>query len=387
MADSAIQRYGDYIDKAKEYINTYNPNETVNYNDSRLTNIKNEEKQKENQTENNYNEMINNSNTFYEQQIQNSKEWAEKQQQIQQENTDFAIEKINQEKEKSEKDYTKEQKGSYVDYQKASSNYGINAEQMALTGLNNAGYSETTKASMFNTYQNRVAIAREGFNQAVQNYNNSIKEAQLANNSTLAEISYKSLQEQLELSLQGFQYKNSLLQAKQEQLNVINTRYDNKYQNVLSQINQEISNRQNLYNTYSGAVQDYNKLLENTRQFNEEMGLKRQQFNEEMAYQREQDRRDEERWKKEYELSKAKTYNSLSNQLSVTDTNNSTKYNNYSNMVTQVKKDIDSIYKDYSGNFKDSAINIVVDKLNTGYNSGEISKEELKELLNKLNVQ
>lgn len=367
----------------------------VDYNDERLTGIKEEQENKESQTEKNYNEMINNSDAFYQQQIQNSKEWAEKQQQIQQENTNFAIEKVNQEKEKVEKDYTKEQKGSYVDYQKASNNYGVNAEQMALTGLNNSGYSETTKASMFNTYQNRIAVAREGFNQAIQNYNNSIKEAQLANNSALAEISYKSLQEQLELSLQGFQYKNSLIQAKQEQLNVIGNRYDNKYQNMLNQINNEIETKRETDQFNEEKELKLKQLQQEYDQWVAEMQANQKQREEEskqawakINLQEQQLKQSKAQWEKEYELSKAKTYNSTSSQLSVSDSIRSgSKYSNYNNMVTQVKKDLDSIYKDYSGNFKNNAVNIVIDRLNTGYNNGEISKAELKELLNKIGIQ
>ena len=277
MTDSTMQAYEDYINKANKYVNSYNPNETVNYNDERLTGIKAEQTQKEAEINNNYNNMINESNKFYQDQINASKEWAQKQSELQQQNTDFAIEKINQEKDKAQKDYTKEQKASYVDYQKQTNKYGVNAEQMAASGLSNSGYSESSNVSMYNTYQNRVATARESYNQAVLNYNNSFKEAQLANNSKLAEISYNALQQQLEISLQGFQYKNSLLEVKTNQINQSNNRYDTKYQNVLAQINQEIANRQNLYSQYAGAIQDYNSLLEDIRQFNEQMDAQRAQ--------------------------------------------------------------------------------------------------------------
>ena len=298
MADSTMQAYEDYLNKAQEYVNNYNPDEKVNYNDERLLNVNTERAQQEANINKKYEDMINNSNKFYQDQINASKEYAQKQSEIQQQNTDFAIEKINQEKEQAGRDYTKEQKGAYTDYQKQTNQYGVNAEQMATSGLRNSGYSESSLASMYNTYQNRVATARDGYNRAVLNYDNAIKDATLANNSALAQIAYNALQQQLELSLQGFQYKNSLVEAKMNEINANNTRYDNKYQNVLAQINQEIANRQSLYNQYSGAITDYKKLVEDIRQFNERMAADkaqreeaRRQFEEQMAETRKQNER------------------------------------------------------------------------------------------------
>ena len=298
MADSTMQAYEDYLNKAQEYVNNYNPDEKVNYNDERLLNVNTERAQQEANINKTYEDMINNSNKFYQDQINASKEYAQKQSEIQQQNTDFAIEKINQEKEQAGKDYTKEQKGAYTDYQKQTNQYGVNAEQMAASGLNNSGFSESSLVSMYNTYQNRVATARDGYNRAVLNYDNAIKDATLANNSALAQIAYNALQQQLELSLQGFQYKNSLVEAKMNEINANNTRYDNKYQNVLAQINKEIANRQSLYNQYSGAITDYKKLVEDIRQFNEQMAAQRaqreeqiRQFNEQMAETRKQNER------------------------------------------------------------------------------------------------
>ena len=60
---------------------------------------------------------------------------------------------------------------------------------------------------MYNQYQIRVAIAKESYNLPVQNYDNKMAEERLANNSKFAEISYNSLQQELELSLKGFPYK------------------------------------------------------------------------------------------------------------------------------------------------------------------------------------
>ena len=118
LSDEMLSEFGEYIDKAKEYVKNYNPDEKVDYNDQRLLDVKNEQAQQEANINQTYENMINNSNQFYQDQINASKEYAEKQSELQQQNTDFAIEKINQEKEQTQKDYTKEQKASYSDYQK-----------------------------------------------------------------------------------------------------------------------------------------------------------------------------------------------------------------------------------------------------------------------------
>ena len=392
MAD-LMETYNGLINKANEYVKNYNPNETVDYNDKRLTDVKAEQTQKESEINQTYDNMINNSNKFYQDQIDASKEWAQKQGELQQANTNLAIEQINQQKEQTQKDYTKEQKASYTDYQKQVNDYGVNAEKMAAAGLNNTGYSETSKVSMYNTYQSRVATARDGLNKAILQYNNSIKEAQLANNSKLAEIYSNALQQQLELSLKGFQYKNSLIEAKINQINTNNTRYDNKYQNVLEQINQEIENRRNMYNIYSDAINSDRKLTESVKQFNQEMELKKQQFNEEMKYKREQAEQEQRRWEKEYALSKTKTYSSTSgsNGLYVKDSEISPEYNNIQEKMDKVyntlTNDLKTIYKGNSDDFKNKVNEMMESKITSyiqsQYQNGNITRSEAQSLFDR----
>lgn len=271
---------------------------SVNYQDERFKSVENEKVQKVQETENMYNNMINNTDKYYQDQINASKEWADKQSEIQQKKTDFLIEQTEQQKEKAEVDYTKEQKGAYTDYMKQSNMYGVNAEKLAASGLQNSGYSESSRVSMWNTYQNRYATAREGFNQAVLNYNNAIKEAQLANNEVLAQISYQALQNQLELSLQGFQYKNTLLQTKEQQINQVNETYYNRYQNVLSQVNAEIDRQMQIDKVNRDYELALKELNEKVRQSNlehdrwmKDFNEKHNQFEREMALkQKESDR-------------------------------------------------------------------------------------------------
>lgn len=227
----------------------------VNYDDERFNQVNQETNQAIANVNNMYENMQSQADKYYQDQIKAAEEYGNQQAQIQQANTDFAIEQINQQKEQAQKDYTKEQKGAYVDWQKQSNQYGVNAEQLATAGLRNTGYSESSQVSMYNTYQNRVSQARDTYNRAVLDYDNGIKEAQLTNNAKLAEIAYKSLQNKLELSLNGFQYQNKLLESQLAALNQERDRGYAKWQDVLKQINTEnaLKEEQRQFNTTINA--------------------------------------------------------------------------------------------------------------------------------------
>lgn len=242
-------------------------NYEINYDDERFTQVESEKDAALSELDKTYDGMISDSDRLVQQQVDATKAWEEKQTELQNEQTNFAIEQIEQQKEQAHKDYIKEQSGAYVDWRKQSNEYGVNAEEMASAGLTNTGYSESSQVSMYNTYQNRVAVARDSYNRAVLNYDNAIKDARLQNNAVLAEIAYNSLQQQLDLTLQGFQYKNTLIIQKADKETELNNMYHNWYQDVLAQVNNE------------------NALAEETRQFNEQMALEKEKF----QYQKDQD--------------------------------------------------------------------------------------------------
>ena len=212
---------------------------SVDYNDQRFKAVETEKQNKLSEANSMYNNMIANTDNRYNEMIQASKNYANEQTKNQQARTDFAIDEINQQKDQTKKDYTREQMGAYTDWQKQSNQYGANAEKLASSGLTNSGYSESSQVSMYNTYQNRIMQAKESYNQAVQNYNNKITEARLSNNEALAQIAYNALQSQLQLALEGFQYKNGLLQQQLSTQMSIDSDYYGRYQNVLAQINHE----------------------------------------------------------------------------------------------------------------------------------------------------
>lgn len=258
----------------------------INYNDSRFQQVNNEKANALNKVNSTYNEMMSNSDQNYQAIIDASKDYATQQQQFQQQQTDFAIEKVDQQKEQAEKDYQKEQKASYVDYQKVTNQYGANAEAMASQGMTNTGYSESSRIQAFTTYQNRYATARESYNRAVLEFENAKKEYTLANNSKLAEIAYNALQTQLETTLQQFQYKNTLLQAQLEAQRQTENDYYTRWQNVLSQMNTE------------------NSLAEQIRQYNESM-----------AYQKQRDAIEDAQWQKQFNASYGGSSGSSSTRL------------------------------------------------------------------------
>ena len=332
---SSIQsRYDDMIAQQRDIVDGYDGKLTVDPNDSRLTSVEAERQKAISGNNNTFNDMINESNKSYSNMIDSTQKYYdninstlqqsyEKQKEAQDAQTQATVDQINTQKERAERDYQKEQRGAYTDYQNQVNPYGVQAEQMASNGLNNSGYSESSRVSMYNSYQNRVATARQSLQDALVDYNAQIVSAKNANNTALAELWSNVYLKIAENALSGFQYKNQLEQSRLNTVqtitqnkisneNTLQSRYDTRYQNMLSQINQEISNKQNQYNTALSILQNDKKMQEDTRQFNENM-----------AYQRERDRVKDAQWQKEYNLSLQKYRTSLSNTRTVS--NNNTK--------------------------------------------------------------
>lgn len=254
---------------------TSTPNYDINYEDEQFKKV---EQAKETDLQANkdlYGGMIEDVDSYYQKLSDQALANADKMAGIQQENTDFAIKQIEQQKEKAQKDYTKEQSGAYTDWQKQSNQYGVKAEQMAMQGMTGTGFSETSQVSMYNAYQNRVAVARESLNELMMNYNNNIQQAILQNNSALAQIYNEANTKSLEILLQGFQYKNSLLTEQADKDLQLKQYYSTEWQNVLNQMNTE------------------NALAESVRQAQ----IQEEQWKEEQRVKQEQ-------WQKEYDLAK-----------------------------------------------------------------------------------
>lgn len=215
------------------------PNYEIDPNDSRITAVKDEGMKELSDHDKMANEIKGNTDKYFDGLKEGIADYKDEQTKLQNEQTALTIQGIEQNKADTKKDYLKEQSGAYVDWQKQSNEYGAKSEQMAASGLANTGYSESSQVSMYNQYQNRVAVARESYNRAVVAYDQKIAEAKLQNSSMLAEIAFNALQQELQLSLQQTQYNNQLLQELSSQRNAIKQSIWNRYQNVIDNINAE----------------------------------------------------------------------------------------------------------------------------------------------------
>lgn len=316
MAD-IYDEWSNLVNKANNYVANYNPNEQINMQDSRLTTIENQRGQDIINTQNEYNQMIGNTDQFYQNQINAAQASADAQAKAQQASTEQQIKEINQQREKTERDYQKEQRGAYTDYQKQVNEYGVNAEVMAARGLSGTGYSESSQVSMYNAYQQRVATARQSLADSQQNFDNLIAQANLSNDTRQAEIAAELAKQQAEYALQGFQYKNTLIESRQQQLNQLNSRYDARYNIMLGVMQDELQAKRQNFNTYSGVLQSNEELVQSMKKFNQEMEMKDRQWKAEMEMKDRQFAAQQAQWEKEYQLELQKLAQSSSSSRSV----------------------------------------------------------------------
>ena len=256
---------------------------SINYEDERFQDVKAEEKDALEEVQQTYDGMLDKAESFYEGKASEIDQWTQKQQTLQQEQTDFAVEQLQQQKDQAKKDYIKEQSGAYTDWKKQSSQHGVAAEQMAGAGLAGSGYSESSQVAMYTAYQSRVATARESFNQAVLTYDNAMKDARLQGSAAMAEIALQGFQQQLELSLQGFQYENQLIQQLLVQKQQTQDRYYGRWQDLLAQLNSEAALAEQIRQYNESMAFQQKEYEEGVRRFNEELAETQRQFNEQMA--------------------------------------------------------------------------------------------------------
>ena len=234
-----------------------------------------------------YEENYNNQVNSYDQLLNEQRNFVDEQTRVANENqqarTDYQIGLIDQQKEQAAKDTQKEVRGSYIDYMRETNRYGANRENLASNGMTNQGYTESLMASMYNTYQSRVATAKESLQKANQEYQNQINQALLENNATLAETALNALQQKMQLSLQGFEYKNTLYQKRLEYLQNL----DNTYYNRNQALNDNITTYQNAITSINQSQRDYDmkqkQFKEQVRQYNESLKEQKRQFDKEYA--------------------------------------------------------------------------------------------------------
>ena len=352
----------------------------IDYNDQRLTDVERESAQRKQEVTNNFNQMISERDAYTQQQQQNVENWAQQQTELQQAKTDQAINRINQSKEQGAKDYTREQKGAYTDYMKQSNQYGANAEMMARQGMSNSGYSESSQVSMWNAYQNRYATARESYQKAVTEWDNMIKDAELSNNETLANIAHQKLEQSVQLALEGFEYKNNLTIQRDSRIDEIENYYNNKYQEVLEQINREYEYEQQQKQYEEEQRRWQAEYEQKQREIEREYELKMQDF----ELRQQQMRNENAQWEKEYALKKQQTQASIRQLSSSGGYALSNNNNNNSNSTKTLTENAKRAYSEFQLGMHTPGLKnrLTLENFLQGYlNSGRLSKEEVQSII------
>lgn len=212
---------------------------SVNLDEKDLAKVESQKSEALNDLNKTYDGMVDDYTAKTDQLINESKNWVDTQTKLQEDRLGLEIEEIENQKADAKKDYLKEQSGAYKDWQKQSNKYGAEAERQASMGMANSGYSESSQVAMYTAYQNRVAAAREAFVRADTSYNLLMSRAKLQNDTLLAEIAHKGLQEQLTLAIESMQYKNSLLIQKSSEKRAIDSDYHTRWMNMYSQMKQQ----------------------------------------------------------------------------------------------------------------------------------------------------
>lgn len=348
----------------------------VNYDDERFKQVENEKQSELDKYNQTYDNLINERNNFTNQQQQLVDQWENTQKDIANQNLQYQKDLIEQQRNKTEKEYQNEAKASYIDYQKEVDKYGVSRENVTANGLSNSGYAESSKVDMYNTYQNRLATARKSLEDAGIEFDNAIREAQMSNNETLAQNALTALQNKLNIALEGFNYKTEQENNKLNWNNTINNTYYNRYQDVEDQINYE------------------NEQAEAIRQWNEQMAFQKQQA--ELAQQQ---------WEREFALQQQQAaaqqrayaqqqayYQSLKDGGNNTELNNSSSSSNSKIMGTDAGN---SLYDRLNMMKKQNTLGMsssqmkdfLAAQVNSAYKKGEINSADVNNILNKLGIK
>lgn len=146
---------------------------------------------------------------LYNQQSKALETQKDMQKQIIDKQTDVEVNRMNTEKADYDKEATKEAKGLYANYQKASSNYGAEAELRAERGLNNSGYAESSQVNLYNEYQRNVTEVMNTTNELKAKVDLAINEAYANADIQKAQAELELYKQQAQLALQTYEYKQS----------------------------------------------------------------------------------------------------------------------------------------------------------------------------------
>lgn len=276
--------------------------------DERLAQVEKDKQNALNNSNNFYNQIIQNNQDLYNQQNQYANTYEQTQNELLDKQLAHNEQLINQQKDIARQNMETESRKAKNDFTAYTNPYGLQAEQFASQGLLNSGVSETAKLGGYNTYQNRLASANKAMQDAFVQYDNDINQARLNNDVTKAQNALEKLKMQLQYSESFYNNKNTYLQNQLSTNQNLDSEYYNRYQTTYNNIQSEKAKEEAI------------------RQWEKEFAEQQRQYNESMAYQKEQDKQSQANWEKEYALSKSKARTSGSGGYSLT--SGSTSLNN-----------------------------------------------------------
>ena len=177
--------------------------------------------------------------------------------------TQQAVNEIERNKQKTDQELIKTNRGLYTDYQKQIDPYGVNAEALAEQGLANSGLAETTKANYYNTYQTARTEATNNANTIKADFDADIVKAR----------------------------QNGDIQ---------------KAQSAFELYKQKIADLSNFYNLRYQVSRD--KVSDS--QWQKEYDLSKNQWQKQFDYQKSRDKVADSQWLKQYNLQKKKSVSS-----------------------------------------------------------------------------
>jgi hypothetical protein len=144
--------------------------------------------------------LVNQQNSLLQQQEQKQNEIINQQTQMQ-------VDELNREKEKLDKETSKTTQGLYSSYQKQANQYGAGMEQLAMQGLGNSGYAETTRTSLYNAYQKSVTDTLNNANDLKADYDFKIQQARQNGSIQQAQSALELYAQKVQLLTQNYQLR------------------------------------------------------------------------------------------------------------------------------------------------------------------------------------
>jgi hypothetical protein len=324
-----IQRFASQVwdelnQSFREGIDEYN---------QRISGLETEQQQLIDDYNKQYENRLNEYQNLQDQQAQNIQTWHDMQTEQQEKQTQHELDLINQNKEEAAQQTRAEQSNAYVDYLRSMNEFSGSAEQLAARGLTGTGFAKNQDIAMNIAYQNRVSSANAALMKSNREFDNQINEALLAKDSNLAMLAYQKMQQEYDLALQGFTYRDNLAQQKLAYETQTRDSYFNKI------------------NTYRDMIETYKNYITQ----NEQNKIKEQQWEREFAEQKRQNELENQRWWANYNEGKRQFNESMAQ-----------------------KKAENAMYTDTSKNAENRVLKTNTTLVNRGFSSNDAFKEYQK---------